>query len=175
MTSHWQRLGIMCVGFVILGCSMIESTEILILLPGSIDGNALVLAETSATNISINEDLVPSLILEVWWDAEVIVTKNHPMKPRNKFSGDTYQVPDRKAVCWYLVHPATDSVVRFDDYALLQKKLASLGVDPSDVKLMPLRHAQSHREEELGFEFSPSSVNQYIRTQTSAQEGESGR
>lgn len=160
---------------VLSGCGMATSNEIVILLPGTVHGQHLVLAETSASNISINRDLVPSLILEVWWNGEVIVTKNHPMKPRNKFSGDTYQVPDRTTVCWYLVHPATDSVVRFDDYALLQKKLESLGVDVANVKLMPLHRAQSLREKELGFEFSASSVNRYIKTQAAVQEDEGGR
>lgn len=159
---------------VLSGCDMTTSNEIVILLPGTVYGQHLVLAETSASNISINRDLVPSLILEVWWDDKVIVTKNHPMKPRNKFPGDTYQVPDRTTVCWYIVHPATNSVVRYDDYALLQKKLESLGVDVSNVKLMPLYRAQRLREKELGFKFTASSVNQYIETQAAAQEADGG-
>lgn len=160
---------------VLCGCSMRTSNEVLILLPGTVHGQHLVLAETASVNISINRDLVPSLILEVWWNNEVIVTKNHPMKPRNMFSGDTYQIPDRTTVCWYLVHPATDSVVCFDDYDLLQEKLKSLGVDATNVKLMRLHRAQRLREKELGFEFSTRSVYQYIKTQAAAQEAEGGR
>ncbi len=157
---------------VYLGCDTAASNELVILLPGTVHGQHLVLAETSANNISINRDVVPSLILEIWWNAEIIVTRNHPMKPRNKFLGDTYQIPDRTTICWYLVHSPSDSVVRFDSHALLWKKLESLGVDPASVELMPLHWAQRLREKELGFEFSSSSVNQYIKSQTLMQEAE---
>lgn len=170
MTSIWQVLGVVIIGFFLMGCNLSKSTEILILLPGNIDGNALILAETSPHTIKIvgdlvTEDLVPSLILEVWWNADVIVTKNHPVYPRNSYSGDTIQFPDRKVVCWYLVHPATDSVIRYDDYVLLQKKLRSLGVNPADVNMMRLWRAQKLREQELGFKFDTRTVYQYLREQ----------
>lgn len=146
------------------GCSMAESNEIVILLPGQVNGAALVLAETSASNVSINRDLVPSLITKVWWNEGIIITQNHPMKPRSKFPGDTYQQPDRSALCWYVVNPKDDKVTLFDDYERLTEHVTSLGIDPAAIKFLRLHEAQRLREKQLGFRFTAASVNRYVRS-----------
>ena len=148
----------------ICGCDMTRSNEVVILLPGQVKGAPLVLGETSATNISINGTLVPSLILAVWWNDEIIITQNHPMKPRNKFPGDLYQVVNRTVLCWYVVHPRSDSVQRYDDYSSLMQHIETLGVDPSKVKLLNLYKAQRLREKQLGFKFTAATVNRFVRS-----------
>lgn len=151
---------------IVSGCSMAESNEIVILLPGQANGAALVLAETSASNVSINRDLVPSLITKVWWNDDIIITQNHPMKPRNKFPGDTYQQPDRSVLCWYVVNPKDDKVTRFDDYDRLTEHATSLGIDSATIKFLRLHEAQRLREKQLGFRFTAASVNRYVRSQS---------
>jgi hypothetical protein len=147
---------------------MDESNEIVILLPGEVNGVALVLAETSASNVSINRNLVPSLITKVWWNEDIIITQNHPMQPRNKFLGDTYQQPVRSVLCWYVVNPQDDKVTRFDDYDRLTEHVTSLGIDSSAIKFLRLHEAQRLREKQLGFKFTAASVNRYVRSQPKA-------
>jgi hypothetical protein len=143
---------------------MSESNEIVILLPGQIEGNPLILAETSANHVSINSNLVPSLIVKVWWNESVIVTENHPMKPRNKFPGDSYALPDRTETCWYIVDLQNEQVLRFDEYEPFARRTRSLSIDPGQIRLMKLRDAQRLREKELGFEFTAASVNRFLRS-----------
>lgn len=145
------------------GCSMSASREIVILLPGQFRGDPIVLAETSASNISINEDLVPSLILRVWWSDKVIWTENHPMLARANYPDDDYMVPDRTSLCWYVMDLTSDTVRRFDREVDLHLHLESLGVDLSAARLMPLHEARRRREDELGFKFTATSINRYIR------------
>lgn len=147
------------------GCSLSESNEIVILLPGRIKGNPLVLAETSSTEISINGDLVPSLILKVWWDENIIVTENHPMALRNRFPGDKYRVPDRAVRCWYIIHPQSDTVLYITDRDELEGNVKRFGVNPQDVRLYPLHRARAIREKQMGFAFTASSVNDYLQAQ----------
>lgn len=158
----WIFVFLMTLGYQ--GCAMGESKEIVILLPGRINGEPLVLAETSSSNISINQDLVPSVIMRVWWNENIIVTENHPMKPRNKFPGDQYQAPDRTQTVWYLLDTGKNTVLRFDDREELNVELDMLGTDPDEVSLLRLRDAQRVREKELGFEFSAESVNRFLRS-----------
>ena len=168
---------VLLLGFLLSqsGCSMGASDEIVILLPGQVKGKPLVLAETSASNISINRDLVPSLIVKVWWNDSLIITENHPMKLRSKFPGDTYQIPDRTVSCWYLIHPQTDAVLRIHDRDDLQDKIRQFGVDPQSVDLQPLRRAQALREEELGVSFTASSVNRYLQSQRQGNRAQGGQ
>lgn len=152
------------------GCSPAESNEVIILLPGQIGGKPLVLGQTSTSQVFIithgsgGYKVVPSEIFRVWWNDKIIVTENHPMKLRNKFPGDSYEVPDRTQVCWYLVDLRNDDVRRFQDYKLLTGHVEALGVDPSQVDLMNLREAQRLREKELGFKFTPQSVNRFLQS-----------
>jgi len=145
-------------------CSMYESSETVILLPGQFKGSPMVLGETSASNISINQNLVPSLIVKVWWNDRIIITQNHPMTARNKFAGDTYEIPDRTRLCWYLIDWKIDFVQRFDDYDHLLQHVKALGIDPSEVALMKLHDAQQLRENQLGFKFTAASVNRFLRS-----------
>mgnify|MGYP000924576565 CR=1 FL=1 len=159
-------IGVLCVS----GCNIAESNEVIILLPGQIGGKPLVLGQTSTSQVFVithgagGHMVVPSKILRVWWNDKIIITENHPMKPRNKFPGDSYEVPDRTQVCWYLVDLRNDDVRRFQDYKLLSSYMEAIGVDPSQADLMNLRDAQRLREKELGFKFTPQSVNRFLRS-----------
>jgi len=162
---HW----LICV-WCLIGCSLDESNEVIILLPGQNGGRPLVLGQTSASEVFIithgsgGYEVVPLLILKVWWNDKIIVTENHPMKARNKFPGDSYEVPDRTQVCWYLVDLHNDEVRRFQEFKLLTNHVKAIGVDPSQVNLMNLRKAQRLREKELGFKFTAQSVNRFLRS-----------
>lgn len=151
--------------FSLFGCSLLEeSTEVIILLPGRIKEKPIILAETSSEDVSIL-DIVPGMIVYVWWNDSLIVTENHPMKLRNLFPGDTAEVPNKEITCWYLVHPQTDSVLCISDYLELQTKIRQYGVDPQCVDLLPLRKAQSLREKQLGFSFTVRSIYRYLDQQ----------
>jgi len=164
-----KLLWLFCV-LCIKGCSLDESNEVIILLPGQLGGKPLVLAQTSASEVSIithgigSRVVVPSLIRKVWWNDKIIVTENHPMKARNKFPGDIYEFPDRTQVCWYLVDLCKGNVWRFQDYKLLTNYVKAIGVDPRQVDLRDLRKAQRLREKELGFKFTSQSVNRFLQS-----------
>ena len=153
--------------FLAASCNFSDTKEILILLPGEVNGGAIVLVETSASQIFIlsgNDVLVPSLVERVWWDETIVVTENHPMKSRDLFEGDTFSVPDYSATRWYVIHPGTDAVVDASSKQELNDAITSFGVDPENVSLLPLRKAQALRERQLGFRFTTSSVYSYIES-----------
>ncbi len=154
-----------CALFLFLGCNLDVSNEIVILLPGEVKGRPLVLAETSSDDVSINGDLVPSLIQKVWWNENLIVTENNPMKSRDLFQGDTFKIPDRFTTCWYVIHPQSDDVIFVSSHEKLHETVKHFGVEPTSVILLPLHKAQALREKQLGFRFTVPSVYSYLESQ----------
>lgn len=146
----------------VLGCS--RSREIIIILPGSFNGEPLVLAETSYSRVFINEgDVVPSKINRIWWSEEVIVTENYPLVSRNKFSGDQMKKVDMTSTVYFLINLEDGSVERFPNIEKCLDAVREIEKAPLEIDFMSLREAQKRREEKLGFEFTPSSVNAYLK------------
>lgn len=129
----------------IFGCNSSTSDEILILLPGTVKGKPIILAETSASNVFII-DLVPTYISRVWWNKDIIITENNLVRNRNSYPKDTTFFVERSKYCWYLIHPQTDLVLRVDDIISLKKKISEYGIDFQTVNLKELHVAQRERE-----------------------------
>lgn len=158
-----------------ISCSVSTSDEIVIPLPGKINGQPLILAETAASNISINQDVVPPLITRVWWTTNMIATENYPTSPRNKFPGDSYRIPDKSRSVWYLIDLQNGSVHDYDGYGELTNRIKELGGNLEEFRLMPLREAQLKREDELGLKFSAANVNALLSGNKSTNRAFEGR
>ena len=149
------------VGVYAAGCDSHFSKETLILLPGEINGEALIITETSASCVHIS-DKIPSKISRVWWNEDTIVTENFPTKQRNKYSGDTYEIVDYNTKCWYIIHTPDDIIEKVSNLEELKSELERFGVDMATFSLMQLSKAQILREKQLGFPFSTQSIYKYL-------------
>lgn len=158
LTAIFSFLAVYCLA------SCIAADEIIILLPGKFKGKHLVLAETSYSEISINGgEVVPSKIDAVWWNESVIVTRNFGLVDRKRFPDDTMKKVNRSDIVYYVVDINHDKVYKFSDRDSVMSSVGRIAGESISIALMSLRKAQNKRENELGFDFTPSSVAEYMR------------
>lgn len=151
--------------FSCAGCRA-HSSETLIPLPMRFNDSSLLVVETSSYDVSIisgrGDVIVPPLVRRVWWNADLVITENHPMVQRRKFPGDTMDIPDNSTLLWYVIDVNKTSVESFHDRNQMKAHVESMGVGTEQIHLMKLSEAQSLRERELGFSFNTESVYDYL-------------
>lgn len=156
---HYWSLIIIMVSWL----SCIGSGGIVILLPGQFKGQPMVLAETSYSEVSINNGkVVPSKIIKIWWNDHFIVTQNYLAIDRKKYPGDTIKEVDTSTTIYYLIDLENSSTLNFESLGELNDAVAELGISIDKDMFMSLSEAQKVREKELGFNFTAVSVNEYL-------------